>query len=113
MATHTIKCPDWSRGDEPRRIVWDDAAGEVSGDHVEVPAIRNALERAARNGHLMGVGGCLDVRDPRHAAADFLTVLGVCIGGTFNFARVHLPPTLRGVTPTLGQGPPHEEGVLY
>ena len=108
MATHTIMFPDYSRGDEPRAIVWDDETGEVSGDHVKVPSIRRRVERAACDGHILDEAGRLDVRDPRHDPADFLAVLGYAIGGGYDFERLDLPPALRRVewTPWHRPDPP-------
>ena len=100
MATHTIMFPDYSRGDEPRAIVWDDETGEVSGDHVELPDILYYMEKAARDGHILDEMGRLDVRDPRHDPADFLAVFDYAIGGVFKFERADLPPALRGVEST-------------
>ena len=112
MATHTIMFPDYSRGDEPRAIVWDDETGEVSGDNVEVPSIRRRVERAARDGHILDEAGRIDVRDPRHDPADFLAVFRYEIGGTFKFERVDLPPALRGVKPTQGWRPDLPPGTV-
>lgn len=112
MATHTIKYRDWRVG-EPRAFVWNDETGEVSGDHGNVPSLRRLMERAERDGHLLSEGGRLDVRDPRHDAADFLALLMWEVGGDFKFRRVVLPPALRGVEPTRGRAPPYREGVVY
>ena len=103
MATHTIRHRDW-RHDEPRTIVWNDETGEVSGDHGDVPDIRMWLEKAERDGHLLGEEGRLNLRDPRHDPADFLAVLVWDNGGFYE--RLELPPALRAVKPTPMIRPP-------
>ena len=112
MARHTIKYRDWSRGDEPRRIVWDDEAGEVSGDHVEVPSIQAYLADAVRDGRLADDWGSVALRDPRHDPAEFLTVLLWAVGGTFRYAEVDLPPSLRGIETIRGVARPLPPGVV-
>ena len=72
---HTIMCPDRFRDGEPRSIVWDDETGEVSGDHSEVPDIRDTMARAERDGFLPEPTGHFVLRDPRHDPGDFLTAL--------------------------------------
>ncbi len=114
MATHTIKYPDYSRGDEPRAIVWDDETGEVTGDHVEVPAIRDAMERAERDGHLPEMFGRRNLRDPRHDPADFLAVLDcVILAIPFRWHLLDLPPALHGVEPTPWTSGPLSPGAVY
>ena len=75
MTVHVIEQRDW-RADAPRRIVWDDETGEVSGDHRGVPAIRRLMERAVRDGgRLQDEEGHWQLRDPRRDPASFVVLL--------------------------------------
>ena len=75
MTVHVIEQRDWY-ADAPRRIVWDDEAGEVNGDHREVPAIRRLMERAVRDGgRLQDEEGHWQLRDPRRDPASFVVLL--------------------------------------
>ena len=75
MTVHAIDMPDPFAGGEPRRILWDDETGEVSGDHHDVPDIREQMDRAERDGFLPAMSGHWKLRDPRHDPRDFLVVL--------------------------------------
>lgn len=75
MAVHTLRIPDWLRGDELRSIVWDDEAGTVEGDHSKVAEFRRVF--AADKPVTIGdPGGTWDLDDPAHDPVQFLTLLG-------------------------------------
>ena len=74
MAVHTIRIPDRMRGRELRTIVWDDEAGTVAGDHVEVDDIRRVFD-APKPVTIGDAGGTWDLNDPAHDPAEFLTLL--------------------------------------
>ena len=96
VTVHAIDMPDIFAGGEPRRILWDDETGDVSGEHHDVPELREALARAERDGRLQDFMGYWPLRDPRRDPRDFLVVLGVQhYGGQPDW----LPPSLRGVEP--------------
>lgn len=97
MTVHAIDKPDAFAGGEPRRILWDDETGEISGEHHDVPALREALDRAERDGRLQHPAGHWPLRDPRRDPRDFLVVLGV---QHYHGGADWLPPSLRGVEPT-------------
>lgn len=81
MARHVIDHPDIFAGDEPRRVLWDDEAGEVSADHSAVPKIRKALRARARRFPARDAWSLGAARP----AAEFRVVLGWCgigIGST-------------------------------
>lgn len=94
---HAISQPDWAAGDEPRRIVWDDETGAVSGDHHAVPRLRGWMADAIDAGHIRLEEGTLDLPDPRHVPAQFLAVLRLALGTAFDPGA--LPAPLRGVEP--------------
>ncbi len=75
MTVHAIDMPDVFAGGEPRRVLWDDETGEVSGEHSQVPDIRDAMDRAERDGVLPHIAGHWKLRDPRRDPRDFLVVL--------------------------------------
>ena len=56
MGVHTIMAPDYRYGGKLRDIVWDDVAGTVSGEHVEVPSIQEILDGPIP----VNLGGCAD-----------------------------------------------------
>lgn len=95
MTVHAIDIPDSFAGDEPRRVLWDDEAGEVSGDHSDVPRIRERMADAERDGYLPHMHGYWPLRDPRRDPRDFLVVLF----WTAPHRPDWLPPSLRGVEP--------------
>ena len=99
MATHRFWMPDWSRGGEPRMIDWDDETGEVSGDHVELPGLREMLERAEEHGGLGHYVGEWHLPDPRRDAAQFLCVLRLALMNPGWDPR-GVPAKLRDVEPT-------------
>ena len=75
MTVHAIDMPDVFAGGEPRRVLWDDETGEVSGEHSQVPDIRDTMDRAERDGVLPHIAGHWKLRDPRRDPRDFLVVL--------------------------------------
>ena len=95
MTVHAIDKPDHFAGDEPRRILWDDEAGEVSGDHSDVPRLRETLARAELDGHLPHMEGRWPMRDPRRDPAEFV----VALFWPGSPRMDELPPSLRGVEP--------------
>ena len=96
MTVHTIELIDWRAGGEPRRILWDDETGEVKGDHSNVPAIRETMARAVRDGYLPAIHGHWDLPDPRRRPAEFLVVLfWPAPGPVSDEALAGLPPALR------------------
>lgn len=94
MTVHVIEQTDWFADDEPRRIVWDDETGDVSGDHREVPAIRRVMADAVRDGgRLQFDTGYWRLRDPRRDPASFVVLLWFSLGTQFE--REALPEPLR------------------
>ena len=95
------------RGGEPRRIVWDDEAGTVEGDHSAVARIRRWLSRPERPLELPSMEGRCMLEDPEHRAEDFLVLLDDATY-TPSAEPGPLPEDLRGVVPTpwewLGPG---------
>ena len=81
---------------------------------MEVPAIRDAMERAARDGYLPEIFGQRNLRDPRHDPAEFLAVLDCVIQAVpFRWHLLDLPPALRGVEPTPWTSGPLSPGAVY
>lgn len=97
MTVHAIDMPDIFAGGEPRRVLWDDEDGEVSGDHSDVPSIRETMARAVRDGYLPHDAGDWPLRDPRRDPREFLVVL--LWPEPPLRAPDWLPPALRGVEP--------------
>ena len=100
MTVHAIDKLDFRAGDEPRRIYWNDETGEVSGDHSDVPDIRETMARAVRDGYLPQIHGHWALRDPRRDPAEFLVVLFWPGPAPFDdedraSRRIQLPPALR------------------
>ena len=101
MAVHTVTLPDYSG---PRRIVWDDEAGTVEGDHSEIPYLRRVF--AASKPVTVGVGYVRRLRDPAHDPAEMLALIfGICQPHIHE--RPPLPPIFDGVA--LPKGEPDEE----
>ena len=75
MTVHAIDKPDIFAGGEPRRILWDDETGEISGEHSGVPSIRETMAWAVRDGRLEHDEGHWPLRDPRGDPREFLVVL--------------------------------------
>ena len=74
MAVHTITIPDWSQDGELRSIVWDDVAGTVEGDHIEVDSFQRVF--AADKPVTVGdTGLAWELDDPAHDPSQFLAVL--------------------------------------
>lgn len=94
---HTISQPDWAAGGAPRRILWDDETGDVSGDHHDVPLLRQWLSGATKRGFILLEEGRLDLPDPRHVPAQFLAVLRLTMMARYDEGG--LPPALRAVEP--------------
>ncbi len=92
------------------RIVWDDAAGTVAGDHSHLPQIRDAIG----NGPLsLGCPhGSVELLDPAHSPEDFLAALRANLSWTDG---LELPGSLAGVTPTPYPPVPADagNGVIY
>ena len=63
---HAISQPDRAAGGAPRRILWDDETGDVSGVHHHVPRLRqwlsDATERTAVliEGAQFHISGCAE-----------------------------------------------------
>ena len=93
---HAIDKPDIYAGGEPRRILWNDQTGDVSGEHHDVPRLRERMARAVRDGYLPSMCGHWPLRDPRRDPSDFLVVLI----WTGRYDVDWLPPSLRDVAPT-------------
>ncbi|MCZ0953909.1 MAG: hypothetical protein OXJ56_15175 [Rhodospirillaceae bacterium] len=74
MAVHTITIPDWSQDGELRSIIWDDVAGTVEGDHIEVDSFQRVF--AADKPVTVGdTGLAWELDDPAHDPSQFLAVL--------------------------------------
>ncbi len=98
------------RGEPPdteRRIVWDDAAGTVQGDHKLVPKLQ---ERLAAPVTVIGAfWGSMEVREHARDPAQFLAVLYQYFGGLPPNDRIwpmRLPPELADVSPVQPPEPP-------
>ena len=106
MAIHTIVMPDDAHGEVPRRIVWDDEAGTVRGDHYRVPDIQQIID--APKPVTVGGGHIWHLHDPGHDPAEFYQLLCVVywpIGE--EPLRSTLPPVFDGVE--APEGEPGEE----
>ena len=97
MTVHVIEQPDRRAGGEPRRILWDDEAGDVSGGHSALPLLRQWMAGAVKTGFILLECGRLDLPDPTRAPAQFLAVLRLAMMARYDPAG--LPPALRGVEP--------------
>ncbi|MYH89254.1 MAG: hypothetical protein F4128_00090 [Gammaproteobacteria bacterium] len=107
MAKHTIDIPDIMVGEELRRIVWDDEARAVSGNHSRVPDIQAAIVAAPVD---RGDGGRIwRLRDPGRDPAEFLVLLWLAYWPVLTRAslRAKLPAVFDGVE--LPEGEPAEE----
>ena len=112
MAKHTIMFPDWRRGREPRRIVWDDEAGTVEGDHSQISLIREALDEPIPL-VLNDEAATWTIEDPAHDPTDFLTMLSLLVDWqAFDGARLTLPPVFSGLEPALGVVTPCPPGAV-
>ena len=107
MTVHTIVMPDAAHGEEPRRIVWDDEAGTVEGEHGEVPYIQRVIA-APKPVEVGGPGWVWSLRDPGHDPAEFLVLLGIAYWpiGTEPL-RSTLPPVFDGVQVPEGERGEH------
>ena len=106
MTIHTIVMPDRLRDEEPRRIVWDDEAGTVEGDHYRVPDIQRIID--APKPVEVGAGHVWRLRDPGHDPAEFLLILLVLYNPLAEEPlRSTLPPVFDGVE--VPEGEPGEE----
>ena len=107
MPKHTIDMPDIMAGEELRRIVWDDEAGTVSGDHSEVGFIQSSIAAGPVD---RGDGGRIwRLRDPGRDPAEFLVLLWLAYWPVLTRAslRATLPAVFDGVE--LPEGEPAEE----
>lgn len=95
MTVHAIDLPDPFAGGEPRRVLWNDETGEVSGDHSDAPFVRETLDRADRDGFLPHMAGHWSLRDPRRNPAEFLVALFWPEPPLDAATRPGLPPALR------------------
>lgn len=77
------------------RIVWDDEAGTVEGDHSEAPRLAAAIGDGPMP---LDRDGSAELADPAHNPADFLTALRIILVRGAN--DIELPDSLSGVTPT-------------
>ncbi len=99
MTVHTIMLPDRMRGREPRRVIWDDEAGTVTGEHSRIPWMQEVLARPTP------VNFCDDeqvlfLKDPAHDPRDFLHLLGEAYWPIYEDPdRQRLPPALRDIKP--------------
>ena len=108
---HTIQQPDWFVGGLPRRILWDDSTGDVSGDHSDVSIIRALIRQANRDGYLQDTPwGRLNLQDPAHDLADFHAILKWALMADYD--RQALPPALRAVDPTPRLSPVPSAGAI-
>ncbi len=107
MAVHAIALPDVLRGGEPRTILWDDAAGTVSGTHTALAGIRDAFD--APKPVEAGVAGQVwRLRDPARDPAEFLVLLYIAHWpALFPPLRETLPAIFDGVE--MPPGEPDEE----
>ena len=95
---HAVVRFDALRGREPRRIVWDDEAGTVDGDHSDVPELRRILVGPLP--HVVpSFFGTLTLHDPARSAADFVALLGYWHGWE-SYDHPPLPASLRDAVPT-------------
>ena len=116
MSAHLIMLPDFMAGRELRRIVWDDEAGTVDGDHSRVPWMREVLAREmpVSLGGEQGLERVL--HDPAHTPSEFLWLLWSAYWPILKEPlRSTLPPIFDGVEPSpmTGELLPDEPGVLY
>ena len=97
MALHVIRIPDVSQGRELRSIVWDDEAGTVEGDHVEVDSFRRVFA-ADKPVTVRQMGLAWNLDDPAHDPAQFLAVLwSVYAAALYEPLRSMLPTVFDGV----------------
>ena len=107
MPVHTIVMPDIVRRRQPRRIVWDDEAGTVEGNHFAVHYLRRVIG-APKPVTVGGPGRLWDLRDPGHDPAEFLVLLGISYNPIGEEPlRSTLPPVFDGVE--VPEGEPGEE----
>ena len=109
MAIHRIMLPVGLRDDATRSVVWDDEAGTVEGDHVEVPWMQRVLAAATERPVQVGPGGLFwFLRDPGRRADEFLVLLYIAHQPILEEPlRSTLPPVFDGVRP-----PPPEKAEL-
>ena len=106
MAIHTIMLPDDAHGEVPRRIVWDDEAGTVEGEHFAVHNLKRVL--AAPKPVTVGTGHIWHLHDPGHDPAEFYQLLCLAYWPIEKEPlRSTLPPVFDGVDPPEGE--PGEE----
>ena len=102
MAVHTIVMPDVVRGGQPRRIVWDDEARTVEGNHFDIPSIQRIID--APKPVTIGAGLVWRLRDPGHDPAEFLVILCELYNPISEEPlRSTLPPVFDGVEVPEGE----------
>ena len=105
MAVHTITIPDRSLDGELRSIVWDDEAGTVDGDHIEIRSFQRVFD-AEKPVTVGDTGLAWELDDPAHDPAQFLAVLwSVYAAALYEPLRSTLPSVFDGVDlPPNGNG---------
>ena len=76
-------------------IVWDDVTGEVTGNHRQAAELALAIADAPMTAHCPW--GAVELRDPAHDPADFLTALRYIVPRSLD---IDLPESLADVEPT-------------
>lgn len=99
MTVHRFWMPDYARGGEPRMIDWDDDAGTVEGDHVDVEEVRRLLDETDADGRLGDLPGWWPLPDARHDPAQFMRVLRRALANP-GWDPEGVPASMRGVEPT-------------
>ena len=89
---HTIVAPALVGTAE---IVWDDGAGEVTGNHAKVAELALFLAEGRPTAHCPW--GAVELRDPAHDPSDFLTALRYVVPMAMH---IQLPESLAAVEPT-------------
>ena len=110
---HELQFPDALAGHQLRRIIWDDKAGTVEGNHSAVPTFRRIFDEATLD--FGSEWGVYRLNDPAHHAPDFLAVARrLCVYGQRHLAD-YLPDDLAAIEPTpVPPAPDDESGeVVY
>ena len=98
MTVHRIMLPDWARDDATRAVVWDDEAGTVEGDHIEVPWMQRVLADPKRPVEVGTTGYYWDLHDPGRRPDEFLVLLYIAHWPILREPlRSTLPPVFDGV----------------
>lgn len=112
MAIYRIMVPDSTQDGDLRSIIWDDEAGTVAGDHVDVPWMQSRLRQPWPG--TVEFPPSVRLEDPAHDPRDFWWLL----------FEVHwpmmeppldagLPPVLRDVVPRPAKPMRRVPGRLY